>query len=98
MTSAMEYVKPLLGRGAFKVGKILTLAVLLNLMTDACQFSEFNSFLSEGTTPSFFVSAQWGGGQRFRGGGGGRRPPPPPKQEEGENYYDLLGVQKNANE
>ena len=39
-------------------------------------------------------------GGHFGGGGrrGGGQRPPPPKKEPSEDYYKLLGVNKNANE
>ena len=94
--------KPLRGRGGTKIGRMLSLAILYIFSTDACQFDNnvLKSSLSQRSTPSFFVAAQFGGGRfggrNFGGGGGGRRPQG--KKEEGEDYYKLLGVPRDAND
>ena len=92
MVSSLDFFRPSRRSDTLSFSRMFVIAILLNLMTDACQFSEYSS-LSAGTGSSFFVNAQFGGGfgggggrrfqggggQRFGGGGGrsgGRRPPP----------------------
>ena len=65
-------------RAGIRIGKMLSMAVLLILSTDACQFTNnvLKSSLSNDNTSSFFVSAQFGGrgfggGHGFGGGGFG---------------------------
>ena len=98
--------KPSRARTGIRITQIFSLAILLNLATDACQFCDnlVNPSLSTRSNPSFFVSAQFGGfggggGRRrhFGGGGGGGRGPGK-KEEPSEDYYQILGVPRDANE
>ena len=73
---------------------MLSMAVVLTLLGDACHFGGDGSRPSapgESSTPSFYVSARFGGGRGGgrggRGGGG---------QDQGEGYYALLGVGRDA--